>query len=103
MVPLSLAPFWMPATHVVRVGLQVRSRPEVVVVELQVQVVGLQVGQHEDAGDGTGELPAAVVDMLGHERNALFELFGVNLRARAHPGSLLPGPWRVGEEGSGSS
>jgi hypothetical protein len=43
LLPLSLAPSWMPAAHVVCVGFQVGSRTKVVIVELQVQMVGLQV------------------------------------------------------------
>ena len=35
----------MPASHMLSVGVQVRSRSEVVVVELRLQMVGLQVGQ----------------------------------------------------------
>jgi hypothetical protein len=47
----------MPSGHVVGVGLQVRPRTEVVVVELQFQVVSLKVGQDEDARDGAGNFP----------------------------------------------
>ena len=35
LIPLPLAPFWMPARHMLCVGVQVRPRPEVVVVKLQ--------------------------------------------------------------------
>src|SRR5918998_3719355 len=98
LAPLALVLFWMPAGHVVSVSVQVRSRPEVVVVELQVQMMRLQVGQHEDARDGAWELPEAVVDVLRHRRDAVFELFAVDLRARAYPGALFPGTRGVGVE-----
>src|SRR3712207_4832136 len=87
----SPAAFWMPAAHVLCVGSQIGSRSEVVVVELQLQVVSLQVGQHKDARDGAGELPEAVKDVLCHERDALLELLAVDLSALPHPGALLPG------------
>src|ERR687895_1080516 len=90
----------MPAGHVVGVGLQVGPRAEVMVVELQLQVVGLQVGQDEDARDGAWELPEAVEDILCHDRYALFELLAVDLCAATHPGALLPGTRRIGMEGS---
>jgi hypothetical protein len=54
----------MPASHVLCVGLQVSPWAEVVIVELQLQVVGLQIGEHEGAGDGAGELPEAIIDVL---------------------------------------
>src|SRR5215216_2064419 len=90
----------MPAGHVVGVGLQIRPRSEVVVVELQFQVVSLQVGQDEDARNGAGELPEAIVDVLSHDRDALLELLAVNLGATAHPGALFPGTGSVRVEWS---
>src|SRR5919112_1321393 len=81
----------MPAAHVVGVGFQVGPRSEVVVVELQLQVMSLQVGQYEDARDGAGELPEAIKDVLSHDRDALLELLAVDLRALPHPSALLPG------------
>src|SRR3712207_6063730 len=97
--PLPLAPFWMPAAHVVGVGFQVRSRPEVLIVELQVQMVGLQVGQHKHAGDGARELAESLVDVLCLKRHALLEFLAVDLRARAYPRALLPGTRRAGVKG----
>src|SRR5215207_844215 len=90
----------MPAGHVLGLRSQVRRRSEVVVVELQLQVVSLQVGQDEDARDGGGELPEAIVDVLRHDRHALLELLAVDLCAAPHPGALLPGTRRVGVEWS---
>src|SRR5215210_4063471 len=90
----------MPAGHVVGMGLQVRPRSEVVVVELQLQVVSLQIGQHEDTRDRTGELAEAVVDVLSHEGHALLELLGVDLGAAPYPGALLPGTGSVRVERS---
>src|SRR5918993_3175522 len=81
----------MPAIHVVGVGSQVGPRSEVVVVELQLQVVCLQVGQYEDARDRGGELAEAIKDVLSHDRDALLELLAVDLCAAPHPGALLPG------------
>src|SRR5215212_10095897 len=81
----------MPAGHVVGVGLQVCPWSEVVVVELQLKVVSLQVGQDEDARNSAGELPEAIVDVLRHDRDALLELLAVDLSALPHPSTLLPG------------
>src|SRR5918997_6688688 len=90
----------MPAGHVLGLGSQVSPRSEVLVVELQLQVVSLQVGQYEDARHGAGELPEAVVDVLSHDRYALLELLAVDLGALSHPGALLPGTRRVRVERS---
>src|SRR5918995_5809946 len=90
----------MPAGHVVGVGSQVRPWSEVVVVEFQLQVVSLQIGQYEDARDGAGELPEAIVDVLRHDRHALLELLAVDLCAAPHRCALLPGPGRVRVEWS---
>ena len=90
----------MPAGHVVGLGSEVRSRSEVVVVELQLQVVSLQVGQDEDAGHRAGELTETIEDVLGHYRHALLELFTVDLCTATHPGALLPGTRRVRVERS---
>ncbi len=90
----------MPAVHVLGVRFQVRPRSEVVVVELQLQMVGLQIRKDEDARDRTGELPEAIVDVLRHRRYALLELLAVDLSAATYPGALLPGTRRVGVEGS---
>src|SRR5918998_5912567 len=99
LVPLPLlAALWMPASHMLGVGVQVRPRSEVVVVELQLQMMSLQVGQHEHAGHRARKLPEAIKDVLGLKRHALLELLTVYLCARAHPGALLPRPRGVGVE-----
>src|SRR5919107_2254176 len=90
----------MPAGHVLGLRSQVRPFSEVVVVELQLQVVSLQVGQDEDARHRAGELTEAIEDVLGHDRDALLELFSVDLSAATHPGALLPGTGRVRVERS---
>ena len=70
-----------------------------VVVELQLQVVGLQVGQDEDAGTVPGNFPKrskmywAMIDT--HSLNS-----SVDLCALPHPGALLPGTGRVRMERS---
>src|SRR5918998_3881542 len=105
LVPLPpLAALWMPASHMLGVGVQVRlCWAKVVVVEVQIQVVSLEVGQYEHAGHGARELPEAIKDVLGLKRHTLLELLAVDLRARAHPGALSPGTRRVGMERSGRS
>src|SRR5215210_5019643 len=90
----------MPAGHVVGVGSQVSPWTEVVVVELQLQLVSLQVGQNEDARHRTRELPEAVVDVLRHDRHALLEVPGVDLCAAPDSRALLPGTGRVWVERS---
>src|SRR5215207_6525129 len=90
----------MPAGHVLGLRSQVRRRSEVVVVELQLQVVSLKVGQDEDARDGAGELPESIVDVLRHDRHALLELLAMDLCAAPHPCALLPRTGRVRVEWS---
>ena len=46
----------VPAGHVLCEGAQISTRSEVAIVELQVQVVRLQVGETKDARASAGEL-----------------------------------------------
>lgn len=61
----------MPVSHVLGVAGEVRARLVEAVVELQIQVVRLQVLNHEDGGHGRREATEGVEDVLGLKGDAL--------------------------------
>jgi hypothetical protein len=54
----------MPASHVLGVGAQVRTGLEEPVVEVEVQVMGLNIVHDEHGRNGPGELSERVEDIL---------------------------------------
>ena len=52
--------------------------------ELQIQMMGLEVYQTENAGNSARELSEPVVDVLGHECNTFLEFFTVGLGIAPH-------------------
>src|SRR5262249_16967376 len=89
----------VPAAHVVGVGGKVRAGLEEAVLELEVQVVGLDVVHDEQRRHRARELAEGVEHVLGLERNAVLELLVMDLGAAAHAWAVGPGAGGVGVEG----
>ena len=88
----------MPPGHVSRVAVEIRPGLVVLIVERHVDVMRLQVHDHEHRRNRTGELAELVVDVLGLQRHALAEPFDVDLGGRADLPAVSPGTRRVGME-----
>lgn len=69
----------MPPLYMPRVSFQISTGLEVLVVEVQVEVVGLDERQTDYAWGGGGVFAEGVVDVLGLEGDAVFEVVGVGL------------------------
>ena len=54
----------MPALHLLRVGTQVGAGIEETVIEVEVEMIGLDVVQDEHGRDGAWELAEGVEDVL---------------------------------------
>ena len=63
----------MPPGQMLGVGFQIGARFVEGIVELQVQMVGLQDHDDEHGGNGAREFPESVVHVLGLQRDALPE------------------------------
>src|SRR5947209_16925206 len=75
----------VPDLHMPPMRLQVGAGPEVVVIELQVDVLGLEEVHDPDAGDRAGELSPRVKGVLALEGHAGPEALVVALGRGADP------------------
>src|SRR6266567_2386597 len=80
----------MPARHVLGVRIQVGARLEEAVVEVEIQVMGLDVVHDEHRRHRAREFAEGVEDVLGLKRDARFEPLVVNLSAPPHARAVGP-------------
>lgn len=69
---------------------QVSSRRVEGVVELQVQMVCLQIGDQEDGRHGAWKFPEGIEDILGLQSHALPEFLAMHLGGGTDLGRVLP-------------
>src|SRR5215472_17306380 len=88
----------MPALHVLGVGAQVCAGLEEPVVEVEVEVVGLDVVHDEHRRHRPRELAERVEDVLRLRGDAGFERLVVDLGAAPRPRAVRPGAGGFGVE-----
>jgi hypothetical protein len=88
---LSSPGFAVPALHVLCVCVQVGTGLEETVIEVEVQMMGLDVAQDGHGRHGARELAERVEGVLRLQRHASFELVVVDLRASADAWAIAPG------------
>ena len=98
-LPMTRLPgFAVPALHMLGVGAQVGAGLEETVIEVEIQMMGLDVVQDEHGRHGARELAERVEDVLRLQRHATFELVVVDLRASADARAVAPGAGGVAVE-----
>ena len=81
------------------VSFQVSPWLEEFIVKFQIEVMGLEIGENPDAGDGARKFSESVPDILRHKGHAVLKFLIVNQRARPHLGAVLPRTRSIGMEG----
>lgn len=70
-------------------GSQIGTRPVETIVEFQIQMVCLQVGEDQDGRDGAGKLAETIENVLGLKGDARLEFVAVGPRAAADARRIL--------------
>ena len=90
----------VPPLPVAGMSRQVTSRLVEGVVELGVEMVGLQVDEGEHGGDGRREAAEGVIEILGLQGDALAEFLVVRLSGGADGAGVFPGAGGIGVVGA---
>jgi hypothetical protein len=78
-----------------RMGVQIGTGLEMVIVKLQVKMVSLKISENEDAGNSSGKFSEAIENILSHQRHTLLKLIAMDLSAATNACALLPCPRRT--------
>ena len=79
----------MPECHVLGMCPQVCPWLEVMVIEVQIQVMGLKIHEAEDARNSPWKFTETVIDVLRHKCYARLKLIAMHLSAFPHLGRLF--------------
>ena len=79
----------MPLLHMRRVSFEIGAGLVEGVVKLQVQVVRLQIGDHQDRRHRARKFAESVVNVLCLQRYAGSKRFIMDLGGAAHPGTFV--------------